>query len=152
MRKGKVWGHLVPENEATAPKVEAAVRSAEGAPSPRRFAGALHKPALSVTYFFPTLRFGAGQDGVADCEFVVTVLESAEINFLGDAGDIGVNAEEKIFETVWIGFRMAARIMGVGAGALAEERGVFHEQFVRFFPITDPHFVRPFLIPDDRAF
>ena len=89
---------------------------------------------------------------IADREFVMAILEGAEINFLAGSADIGINAEEKVLQTIGICLRMASRIMGVGAGTFAEERRVFHQQLVGFFAIADPHFVRTFLVPDDGAF
>ena len=82
----------------------------------------------------------------------MAVLEGAEVDFFAGARDIGINAEEKILETVWVGFGMAAGVMSITTGAFAEEGWVFHQEFVGLFAVADPHLVGPFLVPDDGAF
>ena len=81
----------------------------------------------SILHLLPTLNLRAGEDGIADSQFIMAILEGAEIRVFARATDEGIDAQQEVLEAVGVSFGVPAGIMGVGASAFAEQRGVFHQ-------------------------
>src|SRR5882724_7223033 len=81
----------------------------------------------------------------------MAILKGAEISLLLAAGNVRIDPQQEILQAVGISFRMAAGIMGISAGTLAEQRRILHKEFIWLFPIANPHFIRPLLVPRQRT-